>query len=221
MAKVFECNMDSHMYDMIFSTNGLIKNKMQLVRILLETIRYMMYQYDLDNSKGKIVIFVDRMSRLFFFCKEKYYSIALPMTVREIEPIVEYAPKYEFELNGVKLTSELISSVVRLTDLRFEKITSSIDLVDLLYEEESRFGKEVWCVFRDLLLAEEGYVRYDKDTKAYITAKNKEQPDLHPENHLDICIHSRNQFKIGLKEELSEDGFIDIFNLKTDCKFLI
>ncbi|WP_333616488.1 hypothetical protein [Bacteroides pyogenes] len=221
MAKIFECKMNNHMYDVIFSTNRLIKNKTQLVRILLETIRYMMYQHDLDNPKGKIVIFVDRMSRLFFFSKEKYYSISLPMTIKKLNPVEESAPKYEFELNGMKLTSELISSVIRLTDLRFEQISCAIDFADILDEEESRLGKDVWCVFRDLLLSEEGYVRYDKDTGAYMEAKNKQQPDLHPENHLDICIHSKNQFKIGLKEELSENDFIDIFNLKTDCKFLI
>lgn len=221
MAKIFECKMDSHIYDVIFSTSGLIKNKTQLVRILLETIRYMMYHPDLQDFKGKIVVFVDKMSRLFFFSKEKYYSISLPMTIKEVDPASEFAPKYEFELNGVKLTSELISSVIRLTDLKLDQISSSIDFAYLLDEEESRFGKEVWYVFRDLLLSEEGYVRYDKDTETYVEAKSKQQPNLHPENHLDICVRSKNQFKIGLKEELSEDSFIDIFNMKTDCRFLI
>lgn len=44
---------------------------------------------------------------------------------------------------------------------------------------------------------------------------------MHPENHIDIFLHSRNQFKIGLIDKLTENDFMDIMNLKTDCSFLI
>ena len=69
MAKQFEFKIDVYMYETVFSVKELIKTKMQLLTILLKTIRYIMYYTDipLDKTEGKINLFVDKMSRFFFF----------------------------------------------------------------------------------------------------------------------------------------------------------
>ena len=173
-----------------------------------------------NKVAGKIIIIVDKMSRIFFFSnnKVKYYTILLPMTIMKTNN--PDSAKYEFELNGIRLTSELISSVIQLINLGIEKTSSSLELAELFDDVEIQLKKDVWSVFRDLLLSEEGYVRYDEDTNAYNEALKKEEPKRHPKNHLDIFLHSHNQFKIGLNKPLSDKEFIDILNLKTDCYFL-
>lgn len=223
MVKQFEFKIDVYMYETVFSVKELIKTKMQLLTILLKTIRYIMYYTDipLDKTEGKINLFVDKMSRFFFFSKEKFYSISLPMTIHETNTQEESSPKYVFDLNGVKLTSQLISSVLQLTESGIDKISCSYELAELFDAEESKHGNSIWCVFRDLLLSEIGYIRYDIDTKGYLDAIDKGYPDMHPKNHIDIFLHSRNQFKIGLIDKLTENDFMDIMNLKTDCSFLI
>lgn len=220
--KRIECEIDRYMYDVIFSTKKLIKSKIQLLSIILESLRYIMYKSNtpLKGSFGKIIIYIDKMSRIFFFSDKKYYSVSLAMTVIENKQDCESKPKYEFELNGIRLTSQLISSLIQLLDSGIERLPSSFDFVDLIDEEEKKNGKEVWEILRDLILFEEGYIRYDKDINAYAEAVKRGQGDLHPENHLDICLRSGGQFKLGLHKELSENEFIDILNLKTSCKFL-
>lgn len=222
MAKQFEFEITNDMHDIVFSVNNLIKTKMQLLDILLRSIRYIMYYPNIQKNKvaGKIIIIVDKMSRIFFFSnnKVKYYTILLPMTIMKTNN--PDSAKYEFELNGIRLTSELISSVIQLINLGIEKTSSSLELAELFDDVEIQLKKDVWSVFRDLLLSEEGYVRYDEDTNAYNEALKKEEPKRHPKNHLDIFLHSHNQFKIGLNKPLSDKEFIDILNLKTDCYFL-
>ena len=222
MAKQFEFEITNDMHDIVFSVNNLIKTKMQLLDILLRSIRYITYYPNIQKNKvaGKIIIIVDKMSRIFFFSnnKVKYYTILLPMTIMKTNN--PDSAKYEFELNGIRLTSELISSVIQLINLGIEKTSSSLELAELFDDVEIQLKKDVWSVFRDLLLSEEGYVRYDEDTNAYNEALKKEEPKRHPKNHLDIFLHSHNQFKIGLNKPLSDKEFIDILNLKTDCYFL-
>lgn len=220
--KRIECEIDQHMYDVIFSTDRLIKSKMQLLSILLESLRYMMYKSNspLTRPCGKIIIYIDKMSRIFFFSDKKYYSISLAMTVIENQSKCESEPKYEFELNGIRLTSQLISSLIELLNSGIERVLSSIDFADLIDGEERKFENEVWATFRDLILFEEGYIRYDRDINAYSEAVKRGHGDLHPENHLDICLRSGSQFKLGLNKELSENEFIDILNIKTSCKFI-
>jgi len=222
MAKQFEFEIANDMHNIVFSVNNLIKTKMQLLDILLRSIRYIMYYPNIQKNKvaGKIIIIVDKMSRIFFFSnnKVKYYTIPLPMTIMKTNN--PDSAKYEFELNGIRLTSELISSVIQLINSGIEKTSSSLELAELFDDVEIQLEKDVWSVFRDLLLSEEGYVRYDEDTNAYNEALKKEEPKRHPKNHLDIFLHSHNQFKIGLNKPLSDKEFIDILNLKTDCYFL-
>ena len=62
-----------------------IDSKKQIIELIMETIRYILsYQKPPDkNVAGKMVLCVDKMSRIFFFTKKKYFSIVLPFLVQE------------------------------------------------------------------------------------------------------------------------------------------
>ena len=84
--------------------------------------------------------------------------------------------------------------------------------VDAIEEVESHIPF-FWPFFRELMMFEEGYVRYDHD------ARNKNGL-LHPLNHCDVFYSSNATFKIGLEKRISLEVFMDLLNLETNCQFL-
>ncbi len=66
--------------DDIFSP---IRSKKDSIHILMKTIKIMTInqQVSEEDSIGKIVLLVSKMSRLFFFSQDKFFSIVFPLTV--------------------------------------------------------------------------------------------------------------------------------------------
>ena len=58
-----------------------------------------------------------------------------------------------------------------------------------------------------------GYIRYDYDEK-------HENEKIHSLHHLDINYSSKGTYKIGLKKALKDEDFIDMLDLRTECKYL-
>ena len=81
------------------------------------------------------------------------------------------------------------------------------------YQEECDENENFLGFLRELLLMEDGYIRYDYD-------EEHKNGDLHPLNHYDLFYSSHATFKIGLNAILSEDEFVDLLDIKSDCKYL-
>ena len=62
-----------------------IKAKSEIINIILESTRFMsVNDFKLkSNSERKIVLIIDKMSRIFFFKEDKYISLSFPFSVRE------------------------------------------------------------------------------------------------------------------------------------------
>jgi len=118
-----------------------IKDKLDVTRILLEAIRFMLVWPNVpkENTVGRLILYIDKMSRLFFISKNKYYSIVFPFLVKKVEE------KFFFSLkNIVEIDSELISKAMSiLNSEHFEKI-SSIDFIEPIFEYEERINKKFW-----------------------------------------------------------------------------
>ncbi len=95
-----------------------------------------------------------------------------------------------------------------------------LTLTEPICDYESVCDENFWIFLRELLLMEDGYVRYDYDKATYLIFKEKGEEHKHPLNHYDLFYSSNATFKIGLEERLSEDEFIDFLNIKTDSKYL-
>ncbi len=199
-----------------------IKTKSHLIEILMEAARFILIQNDPEfklsdhKAEGKMVLFVDNMSRLFFFTNNKYYSIALPFYVTEEEGQIKISFK-----NQINITPRLISQVITIIKCDEFKEQCSLDFVTPICEIEEECDENFWIFLRELLLMEDGYIRYDYDLKEYEKAKENGNEHTHPLNHYDLFYSSNTTFKIGLKSELSQDEFIDFLNTKTACKYLI
>lgn len=193
-----------------------IKNKLQILEILLEATRYMLAAPKVykKNATGKIVLLVDKMSRLFFLNEGKYYSIAFPFLVEEMD-------KIQFSFNNlVDIDFEIISNILSVIKGKSFDALCSLDFADSIYDFESEFNENFWVVLRSLILNEDGYIRYDKDLAGYNEAKKKGHQHRHPIHHFDVCYSNMATYKIGLEEKITEKDFIDLLNIKSDCRYL-
>ncbi|GET25510.1 hypothetical protein [Prolixibacter sp. NT017] len=201
----------------LFFPEERVKTKLQVIDILMEATRYMLANPTIakTNITGKLVLLVDRMSRLFFFKEGKHYSIVFPFLVSEIEGTLHFS----FQ-NNLEVDSQLISNTISTISCDSFKDKCSLDFIEPIYDYENEFDDNFWIFLRELLLNEDGYIRYDRDEKSYQEAKEKGEEHKHPLNHFDVFYSSNATFKLGLHSESAEEQLIDLLNTKTDCKYL-
>lgn len=192
-----------------------VKNKLQIIEILFEACRYILFE-DLSIRKGDnmLILNVDKMSRLFFISKDKSYSINFPffIYVNDKERSIMYK-------DLMKIDSRLISDVLSLIkDKRFES-DDYLDFADTFVDIDDLYLGRIWVFLKDLLLFEDGYLRVDRDPIAHKKAKDEGKEHTHPENHIDIYYSSGITFKIGLKKIVSHNFLLDLLDTKTDCTY--
>ena len=202
----------------IFFPKERVKTKNQIINILLESCRYILLNPNInkDEAVGEIMIIVDKMSRIFFFQKDKYYSIVFPYKIYKDND------KDKFKLftkNDIELNSFLISMVISAIneDLFIDECV--LDFADFIYEFEKE-NKYVWNVIKELILLEDGYIRFDNDQEGYEKAVKLGKPLMHPKNHYDLFYTNPVTFKIGLNKYHSTTEMINFVNLTTDCLFV-
>lgn len=187
-----------------------IRSKAHVIEVLMHAIKYMLLNPSVneDEAQGNLILRVDKMSRLFFFTEEKYFSIVFPFFVKFD------SDKYKFRFqNLLEIDSRLISQVLSIIKCDEFKATCSLDFISPICNYEEECDENFWLFLRELLLMEDGYIRYDYDLA-------NENGHIHPLNHYDLFYSSNATFKIGLNDVLSEDAFIDLLDSNRDCKYL-
>jgi len=205
--KVYEFNLSEIYLDKFFKP---IRNKAEVIEVLMEAIGYMLLNPSVDKEDicGKIILRIDKMNRLFFFRENKYFSIVFPFFAKKENKDYLFSFK-----NKIEIDSRLISQVISIIKCDDFKAHCSLDFVAPICEYEEECDENFWEFLRELLLMEDGYIRYDYD-------EEHENRNLHPLNHYDLFYSSHATFKIGLNNKLSEDEFIDLLDIKSDCKYL-
>jgi hypothetical protein len=100
------------------------------------------------------------------------------------------------------------------------KANCSLEFAQPICDYQEECDEIFWEFLRELLLMEDGYIRYDLDQCEYDKAKERGEEYIHPLNHYDFFYSSNATFKIGLNERLTPEGFLDLLNVRTDCKFI-
>ena len=202
----------------IFFPKYRIKTKIHIIEILMETLKYMLLNPEIeeDNRVGKIILIVDKMSRVFYFNKNKYYSISFPFFVEKLGNDIKFGFK-----NIVEVDSRIINKILQIIKCDEFKEKCSLDFVVPICEFEENCDENFWIFLKEILLMEDGYIRYDYDEDGYNNAKSIGAEDRHPFNHYDIFYASQNTFKIGLNNKINEDSFIDFIDINKKCKNII
>jgi hypothetical protein len=185
-----------------------LRNRIDVIIILLEAIRIIINDISIseENAKGRMVLHVDKMSRLFFFSTSKYFSINFPFFINNnvVKNIIY--DKYGKVLDN-KTLSQLMELFLNKNIIEVNNLVSFFDLLEDIYEE-----KNIWSIVIDLLTFEEGYIRFDDDSE-HIS-------ELHPRYHIDIYYKESNKIKLGLENLISSDRFLDLIDNRSKCYFL-
>jgi hypothetical protein len=176
--------------------------------LLLESIRIIINNLNATTkkTKGKMVLHIDKMKRLFFFSERKYFSINFPFFINNsLDGNIIYD-----NYNKI-IDSRIISKIIELFSekniLTSNNLVVFFDMLEDIYEE-----KNIWNIIIELLTFEEGYIRFDNDAE-HIS-------ELHPQYHIDMYYKESNKMKLGLKKIISEDEFLDLLDSKASCYFL-
>jgi hypothetical protein len=186
-----------------------IRNRFDIVILLLESIRIIINNITISESKskGKMVFYIDKMSRLFFFSEKKYFSVNFPFFIDN-----NLSGNIVYDKNNKHIDSEIISKIMELflgkNILDANSLTAFFDLLEDIYEE-----KDIWNIIVELLTFEEGYIRFDDDVK--------HSSELHPQYHIDLYYRESNKIKFCLKNIMAENDFFDLLNSKSACYFLV
>ena len=192
--------------DLFFSA---IRDKKDFAKLLAVSARNLLIDFGEIGeveSECRMKLVVDKMSRLFYFKDNKYFSVSFPFTVLiENNHVIEITT-----LTGKKVDNKSISAIISiLEEEQFQLNPSLLDLY-IASSELSSLGVEL---LEEIFQSEPGYIRYDNDPK-------NENGNLHPLNHLDINYSAYGSYKIGLSKIIPMSNFEDVLNISTDCSFL-
>ena len=210
MAKQFNLDIDEYQASTYLSA---IRSKRDIVLLWMETIKNFLANQPAEepNVKARLTICVDKMSRLFCALEggKKIFSIGFPFGV-------SYGNgQYRFlSREGVEIDSGVSSNVIAL--INSSQIFGEQDFCKFIDPilELSEYDPHLWTLMRELMIAEDGYVRYDWD-------EIRQDGHRHPLHHLDVYYSNSSTFKVGLGQQLDQTSLVSILDIATDCHYLM
>lgn len=203
--KIIERPILSIQEDTFFSP---VRDKIDYIRLITLSARHLLLNIPDDGTATcRLRLLVDKMSRLFFYKDQKYFSVSFPLLVSvtddgEINALTTYT--------GSKFDSKAISGVISvLNDPGFETDTSFVNF--FLNQDHSDMSDI--HLLEELYQSEPSYVRYDCDP-------TNVSGNIHPLHHLDVNYSQYGTFKLGLSAEIDNAYFENLQNIRTDCIFL-
>jgi hypothetical protein len=210
VAKCFRLNIDKAQAAPYVSA---IRSKKDIITIWMQTIKNYLVGHPATgaNIHANLSIQVTKMTRLFCTSGQgiKIFSIAFPFSVEIIDEQYQFKSK-----QGVIIDSAISSDVLVL--VQSHDILSSTNIeqfMDPLLEISER-NSDFWCLIRELMTSEDGYIRYDHDVA-------RQAGHLHPLHHIDVFYSSSSTFKVGLQNQTSEAALASIVDPTTDCHYLM
>ena len=87
-----------------------VRHKFDTLEVLIKCVKYMLVSSTLPRHGGRdrMVLTVERGCRLFFFTKNKFFSISFPFTVKQAGLEFQFGSTYALDIDHY-VTSELLS----------------------------------------------------------------------------------------------------------------
>lgn len=185
-----------------------LRDKSDYARLIAYSLQAFLTSY---NTKGlnihvRMKLVIDKMSRLFFYKANKFFSVTFPFTVYIEDNSIREIRSY----SGIVINNKVVSDMLSI--LNDNDFKQNMSLRDYQNEDDSIDNWSL-IILEEILGYEPAYIRYDCDKK---NAKGK----LHPAYHLDVNYSSTGTFKIGLDNHISEGYFEDLQNINTDCRYI-
>lgn len=203
----------------LFNNFKSIRSKKDIILLLLESIKNLMLYRDnivefsdvdiiTDDDEMRIVIYIDKMKRIFYCTKNKVQSLSFPFNVNTDNDI-------KFYYKNIEIDFKLISTLIRIFST--DNMDNSLTLIDSLLNDYqySNSTKEYQNLLEELLLSlsifEDGYLRFDFDDI------ENEDETYHPIHHIDFYYSNSNTFKLGIMDKISLKKRIEIIDINKKC----
>ncbi|MGN6267230.1 MAG: hypothetical protein ACTHM5_16235 [Ginsengibacter sp.] len=185
-----------------------IRDKIDYANLLVHASRNLLIDYDTTGQviTSNLKLVIDKMSRLFLYTDNKFFSVSFPFTTTIDGSKVNNIQTY----SGKIVNSHSISSVIAiLANAQFKLNPSPIEH----YMDSNSSESIGLSLLEEIFQFEPSYIRFDTD-------RANENGKLHPLHHLDVNYSSYGTFKFGLNNTISESYFEDVLNITKDCAFL-
>ena len=189
--------------------DGMLKERKDMLLIVLEACRYMMYNDQVPNANNKVMLVVNDMNRLFFCSKKKMFSVMCPFHVTDYPSIV-------FDYNHIPIDSEIMSIISTFLDSDEYNADEALDFITQIEDLQENGKRDLWLIIKHLLTFELGYVRYDDNLEEFNKASREGHPKRHPRYHYDVNLDSQATFKLGLSSQLTPSKFVDFLDNTKD-----
>jgi hypothetical protein len=209
MAKRFDLRVDRFQASALLQA---VRTKRDVILLWMSTIKSFLAQQpaELGQEAATLSIVVRSMSRLF--CESsggrKIFSLAFPFTVREANDEFLF-----FSREGIPIDSRVSSEIVSL--IENGRVLEAMDFSHFIDPiiEATEVDELMWALLRELMVAEDAYVRYDWD-------EERADGHRHPIHHLDLYYSSGSSFKVGLAAGINQGTLISILDVDVDCHYL-
>lgn len=186
-----------------------IRSKKDIIYLLMQSIKIMLLpKITTPGVVGEMTLQVDKMNRLIFSFEKKIFSINFPFTATEDNTALSFKSNHHPKIDS-KVASEVLSVITTSDKFDNKEILHFADPIS----DCCQYDDDFWSLFRELLMFEDGYIRYDHD-------ENRSNGNLHPLHHFDVFYSSGSTFKLGSPKGISKEQFIDVLNLNTNCHFV-
>ena len=209
------------LYPELIGYTDSIRDKQSIVSIIIGITRFLINARSCDlvgeaklikEGSVRIVICVDKMSRVFLIDDDKIHSFCFPFSIEN------EGDKFRITHEHVSVTSASCSVLSAVFNNSFEG--KSIEYVMERYwdiakdfeignDNKENYGHLI--VY--MLLFEPGYLRLDYD-------KDNEREGIHPLNHIDVNYANKNTYKIGLHNRWTCERMIDFVNTQKPCSVI-
>lgn len=196
-----------------------IRKKEDIIGLLINTIKVLVSMPAVSErdcrQANKIILFVDKMSRLFYCMEDKIFTINFPFFVSESETAEPLTIRY----HHVEIDSYLSSLIISIFADDDTYAIPMDNMKEFVFQHmvendwDDADPDDVCEIIKKLVIFETGYLRYDHDEE---NANGR----LHPEDHIDFCYESSNEIKIGVDTSVDYKWIIDLTNVNTECKYL-
>lgn len=202
-------------------SSGSIRKQLDVIKIWLLVTKYLnmisLNELLCAPEDADMIIYVDKMSRMFLRQENKIHSMQYPFNIKEGEKNLETS------FQEIKIDNQLIAIIFAILESNKKKSESIDNMLDCFMEAMEEFGirdghyaQDCWKILMYLGMFEPGYLRYDHDEK-----ENQENKENHPIDHIDFYFSSNNTFKLGLKKPINYDELKRILDIKNSrCYFL-
>jgi len=187
-----------------------IRNKTDIIRLLMKSIKTMLVLPPTEPQLGRneLVLVVAKMSRLFYFSEDKYFSITFPFTALETDGHLDFTSNTVSYIDS-RTTSDVLAVLKQEENFNstcpYQFVEPVLDIVN--------HEKAFWPFLLSLFMYEDGYIRYDYD-------EQRANADSHPLNHYDVFYSSNSTCKVGLRDRIVNDIMVDFLSTESNCHYL-